>query len=192
MDQTSAPLADLHAAPTRQVRAVLALGSNLGESLDTLSGAIEQLNAVEGIDVVSESPLVVTRPVGGPEGQPDYLNQVIEVATTLSPYALLDAAHTIEQAFHRERIVRWGPRTLDIDIITYASVTSDDPDLTLPHPRAAERAFVLVPWSWMDPGAFVAGRSVFELAELAEDRPGVRPYRQAFPEGDEPMEADPA
>jgi 2-amino-4-hydroxy-6-hydroxymethyldihydropteridine diphosphokinase len=192
MDQTSAPLADLHAAPTRQVRAVLALGSNLGESLDTLSGAIEQLNAVEGIDVVSESPLVVTRPVGGPEGQPDYLNQVIEVATTLSPYALLDAAHTIEQAFHRERIVRWGPRTLDIDIITYASVTSDDPDLTLPHPRAAERAFVLVPWSWMDPGAFVAGRSVFELAELAEDRPGVRPYRQASPEGDEPMEADPA
>jgi 2-amino-4-hydroxy-6-hydroxymethyldihydropteridine diphosphokinase len=173
----------LNQPPARPVRAVLALGSNLGHSLDTLSGAIEQLNRVDGIDVVSESPLVVTVPVGGPEGQPDYLNQVIEVSTTLSPYALLQAAHTVEQAFHRERIVRWGPRTLDIDIITYGSVTSDDPDLTLPHPRAAERAFVLVPWSWMDPGAFVAGRSVFELAELAEDREGVRPYRD--PEADD-------
>lgn len=156
---------------------MLALGSNLGESLTTLSEAVAQLDATEGIDVVSESPLVVTEPVGGPEGQPDYLNQVIEVATTLSPQALLEAAHTVEQAFHRERIVRWGPRTLDVDIITYADVVSDDPDLTLPHPRAAERAFVLVPWSWMDPGAFVAGHSVFELAESAQDRPGVRPYR---------------
>ncbi|MGO3090356.1 MAG: 2-amino-4-hydroxy-6-hydroxymethyldihydropteridine diphosphokinase [Galactobacter sp.] len=177
MDPHADAQPDLHAAPPRPVRAVLALGSNLGHSLDTLSGAVEHLNQVDGIDVVAESPLVVTDPVGGPAGQPDYLNQVIEVSTTLAPHALLEAAHTVEQAFHRERIVRWGPRTLDIDIMTYGSLTSDDPDLTLPHPRAAERAFVLIPWSWMDPGAFVAGRSVFELADLAEDREGVRPFR---------------
>lgn len=181
---------DLNLAPVRPVRAVLALGSNLGHSLDTLSGAVERLNHVDGIEVVSESPLVVTAPVGGPEGQPDYLNQVIEVSTTLAPYALLEAAHTVEQAFHRERIVRWGPRTLDIDVITYGSVDSDDPDLTLPHPRAAERAFVLIPWSWMDPGAFVAGRSVFELAELAEDRDGVRPFRGEGSDDDNETERD--
>ena len=189
--------ATLQAAPERPVIAVLALGSNLGASLDTLSEAIAELDATEGIDVVASSPLVVTAPVGGPEGQPDYLNQVIEVHTTLAPLELLARAHEVEQAHHRERIVRWGPRTLDIDVITFGTLVSDDEELTLPHPRAAERGFVLVPWSWMDPGAFVAGRSVFELAQLAEDRDGVRPYRAPEPEVEPvsapaPDSADPA
>lgn len=175
---------ELEAAPARPVLAVLALGSNLGASEDALDAAIAELAATEGITVTAESPRVVTSPVGGPADQPDYLNQVIEVSTTLAPAALLAAAHRIEAAHHREREVRWGPRTLDIDVITYGGLRSDDPDLTLPHPRAAERAFVLVPWSWMDPGAFISGRSVFELAESAEDRDGVRPFRSAAAEPD--------
>lgn len=176
---------ELDRVPERPVTAVLALGSNLGESASTLASGIAALAGQDGIDVVGESPLVVTAPVGGPPDQPDYLNQVIEVHTTLSPRALLQAAHRVEQEHHRERIVRWGPRTLDIDIITYGTLRSDDEELTLPHPRAAERAFVLVPWSWLDPGAFVAGRSVFELAEVAEDRPGVRAYQPQTPDDPE-------
>lgn len=168
--------AELETAPSRPVTAVLALGSNLGESLETLDQAIAELGATPGITVVAESPRVVTAPVGGPEGQPDYLNQVIEVHTTLAPLELLAAAHRVEQAHHRERIVRWGPRTLDIDIITFGSLRSDDEELTLPHPRADQRGFVLVPWSWMDPGAFINSKSVFELAQLAEREGGVKAY----------------
>ncbi|RII40987.1 2-amino-4-hydroxy-6-hydroxymethyldihydropteridine diphosphokinase [Galactobacter valiniphilus] len=174
----------LETAPARPVIAVLALGSNLGASAETLSEAIAELGAAGGVEVVAESPRVVTAPVGGPADQPDYLNQVIEVHTTLAPLELLALAHRVEQAHHRERIVRWGPRTLDIDIITFGTLTSADEELTLPHPRAAERGFVLVPWSWMDPGAFVGGKSVFELAELAEDAPGVRAYQPAAPAED--------
>lgn len=179
------PVADratLATAPARPVIAVLALGSNLGASLGTLGEAVAELGAHPRIEVTAQSPIVVTAPVGGPADQPEYLNQVIEVRTTLAPLELLGLAHEVEQAHHRERIVRWGPRTLDIDVITFGELTSDDEELALPHPRAAERAFVLVPWSWMDPGAFVSGRSVFELADVAADRDGVRPYRA--PEAD--------
>lgn len=180
----------LETPPARPVIAVLALGSNLGASADTLSQAIAELGAADGVEVVAESPRVVTAPVGGPEGQPDYLNQIIEVHTTLAPLQLLALAHRVEQAHHRERIVRWGPRTLDIDIITFGTLTSEDEELTLPHPRAAERGFVLVPWSWMDPGAFVGGKSVFELAELAEDASGVRAYQPPVEAGDAADGAD--
>lgn len=167
----------LSARPARPVFAVLALGSNLGVSVDTLASAVAQLAAADGVEVTSESPLVLSAAVGGPADQPDYVNQVIEVRTELAPLELLALAQEIEQAHHRERIVRWGPRTLDIDVITYGELSSDDEELTLPHPRAAERGFVLIPWSWMDPGAFVAGKSVFELADVAADRDTVRPYR---------------
>lgn len=191
----SNPAADplLDAVPQRPVIAVLALGSNLGDSRATLASGVQALAGTDGIDVVAQSPLVRTAPVGGPPDQPDYLNQVIEVHTVLSARALLHAAHAVEQAHHRERIVRWGPRTLDIDIITYGTLSSRDEELTLPHPRAAERAFVLVPWSWMDPGAFLSGRSVFELADAAPDRAGVRPDVQPGPdaEGEAGAEARP-
>lgn len=167
----------LRTAPASPVTSVVALGSNLGASPHILSEAVAHLAAHELVQVTAESPLVVTAPVGGPPDQPEYLNQVIEVRTTLSPLGLLELAHQVEQAHHRERIVRWGPRTLDIDIITFGSLSSDDEELTLPHPRASERAFVLTPWSWMDPGALIGGRSVFELADAAADRGEVRPYR---------------
>jgi 2-amino-4-hydroxy-6-hydroxymethyldihydropteridine diphosphokinase len=137
------------------VTAVLALGSNLGESRDTLSRAVAEL--------------------GGPE-QPDYLNLVVSVETDLPPHDLLAHCQSVENSHHRKREVRWGPRTLDVDIITYGDTVLDDETLTLPHPRAHTRAFVLQPWAWMDPEAKLSGTPVAELAARAEDLPGLEIY----------------
>ena len=93
-----------------------------------------------GVQLVRASGLYRTAPVGGPEGQPDFVNAVIEVTTDLGAYELLALCNAVEAAHHRERLVRWGPRTLDIDVIDYDGVISEDPVLTLPHPRAQERA----------------------------------------------------
>lgn len=155
------------------VDAVLALGSNLGDSGATLAAAVDALAAAEGVEVAAASPRARTRPVGGPEGQPDFLNQVVAVTTTLSPHGLLDVAQRIEAEHHRTREVRWGPRTLDVDVITYAGAHIDSPRLQVPHPRAHERAFVLRPWSWLDPVALLDGVPVRELAAAAADDDGV-------------------
>ncbi|TKV28911.1 2-amino-4-hydroxy-6-hydroxymethyldihydropteridine diphosphokinase [Arthrobacter sp. NamB2] len=157
------------------VRSVLALGSNLGASNDTLVLAVADLVEPENVRLHAVSPVVRTRPVGGPE-QPDYLNMVIEVETSLGPYELLAHCQAVEDKHHRKRTVRWGPRTLDVDIITYGSWTSDDDVLTVPHPRAASRAFVLQPWAWMDAGAELEGRPVAELAAEAADISGLMPF----------------
>ncbi|MCC3268933.1 2-amino-4-hydroxy-6-hydroxymethyldihydropteridine diphosphokinase [Arthrobacter gengyunqii] len=154
------------------VTAVLALGSNLGESRDTLSDAVAQLADHPGVRLQAVSPVVRTRPVGGPD-QPDYLNLVVSVETDLAPHELLAHCQAVENAHHRVREVRWGPRTLDVDIITYGDLVLDDETLTLPHPRAATRAFVLQPWAWMDPDAVLSGTPVAELAASAEDLPGL-------------------
>lgn len=138
--------------PLSDDRAVLALGSNLGESESTIERAVVDLREA-GVRILRVSPLYRTAPVGGPAGQPDYVNAVIEVSTSLRPYELLKLCNAVEAAHHRERLVRWGPRTLDIDVIDYEGVVSDDPVLTLPHPRAHERSFVLTPWARMDPEA---------------------------------------
>lgn len=138
--------------PLSDHRAVLALGSNLGESKSTIERAVVDLREA-GMRILRVSPLYRTAPVGGPAGQPDYVNAVIEVSTSLRPYELLKLCNAVEAAHHRERLVRWGPRTLDIDVIDYEGVVSDDPVLTLPHPRAHERSFVLTPWARMDPEA---------------------------------------
>jgi 2-amino-4-hydroxy-6-hydroxymethyldihydropteridine diphosphokinase len=137
-------------------RAVIALGANLGDARAALRGASESIEATPGISLLAESSVYSTAPIGGVE-QPDYLNAVVIVETTLSPRELLDRLHDIENSWHRTREVRWGPRTLDLDLIEYAGVTSGDPELTLPHPRAHERAFVLVPWLEADPEAQLTG-----------------------------------
>lgn len=156
-------------APERPVTAVLALGANLGDQATTLSRAVEDLRGTAGIHLTGVSPTARTAPVGGPPDQPDYLNLVVRVETGLSAQDLLTAVQGIELAHHRTREVRWGPRTLDIDVITYGDLTSDDPVLTLPHPRAHARAFVLAPWSWLDPDAELSGRPVADLAARADD-----------------------
>lgn len=161
--------------------AVLALGSNLGKRGETLLGAVAEIADGDAVTLRRVSPVVQTQAVGGPAGQPDFLNMVIEVETTLAPLDLLRHCQDVERRHHRVRDVRWGPRTLDIDIITYGDRTIDSEELTVPHPRAAERAFVLQPWSRMDPDATLRGVGVAELAGRAPDADGLRPYR---PEGD--------
>ena len=151
---------------------VLALGSNLGSKLDILQGAVDAVAGLPGVWIDTVSPVYETAPVGGPK-QPDYLNAILLARTTLRPYALLDAVHQVEAAFDRVREVRWGPRTLDIDIITYQGATCGDPSLTLPHPRAHERAFVLAPWHDADPDAVIPGRGpVAGLLEALASGPG--------------------
>lgn len=157
-------------------KAILALGSNLGERNDTLTTAVADLVDPPEVRLLGVSPVVQTKAVGGPEGQPDFLNMVMAVETILAPLELLQHCHAVEQKHHRTREVRWGPRTLDVDIIVFGDLHSDDPILTLPHPRAAERAFVLYPWSLLEPNAKLDGRSVAELAALASDMPDIRRF----------------
>ncbi|GAB2531943.1 2-amino-4-hydroxy-6-hydroxymethyldihydropteridine diphosphokinase [Brachybacterium huguangmaarense] len=158
------------------VDAVLALGSNIGDREGRLRRAIALLGETDGVEILWEGPLVETDPVGGVE-QDDFCNTVVGVRTALSPWELLAAAHAIEADAHRERLVRWGPRTLDVDVITWGDLRQDDPDLTLPHPRAHERAFVLVPWAAARPDDVLPGHGrVADLAAQAPDRDGVRPW----------------
>ncbi|WP_159944105.1 MULTISPECIES: 2-amino-4-hydroxy-6-hydroxymethyldihydropteridine diphosphokinase [unclassified Nocardiopsis] len=162
-------------------RAVLSLGSNLGDRMATLQGAVDALLA--GPDAprpVAVSPVYETAPVGGPE-QGAFLNAVLVVDTRDTPRALLERARAAERDFDRVREVRWGPRTLDVDVIAFGDVRDDDPELTLPHPRAHLRAFVLQPWLDTDPLAQLPGRGPVAdlLAEvLASDSGGEQRLRQ--------------
>ena len=157
-------------------RAVIALGANLGNRLETLQGAIDALEDTPGVRVKGVSPVYETEPWGvAPDSQPSYFNAVVIAKTTLPPSSLLERAHAVEEAFHRVRDERWGPRTLDVDIVAYAEVVSDDPQLTLPHPRAHERAFVLAPWLDVDPGAALPGRGSVADLLAAVTRDGVAP-----------------
>ncbi len=125
--------------------AYLALGSNLGERLELLRGARAALQASNQIEVTGCSAVYETEPVGGPAGQPAYLNAVLRVRTGLSPEALLALGLEIEARFGRVRSRRWEARTLDIDLLLYGGELRDDPALTLPHPRLHLRRFVLEP-----------------------------------------------
>jgi 2-amino-4-hydroxy-6-hydroxymethyldihydropteridine diphosphokinase len=125
-------------------RAYIALGSNLGDRLAHLQFAVDALAATDRVRVVAVSRVYETAPVGGPE-QDAYLNAVVALATDLGPAELLTRAQRIEADAHRVRAGRWGPRTLDVDILLYDDLESSDPVLTLPHPRMWERGFVLAP-----------------------------------------------
>ena len=148
----------------------LGLGSNLGDRESNLHRAREILHASPGTRVSGESGLYVTAPVGGPE-QPDYLNQVVEVHTTLSPRALLLAAQRIEHELARVRAERWGPRTIDVDILWYHGFSSADADLVVPHPRMEERRFVLEPLAELAPDLVLpSGRTVTEALTHVQDQ----------------------
>ncbi|KUL66158.1 2-amino-4-hydroxy-6-hydroxymethyldihydropteridine diphosphokinase [Streptomyces antimycoticus] len=156
-------------------RAVISLGSNLGNRLETLQGAIDALGDTPGLRVKAVSPVYETDPWGVEPGtQATYFNAVVLIKTTLPPSSLLERGHAIEEAFERVRDERWGPRTIDVDIVAYQDVVSDDPQLTLPHPRAHERAFVLVPWNDVDPQAEVPGRGAVAGLLAAMGQEGVR------------------
>jgi 2-amino-4-hydroxy-6-hydroxymethyldihydropteridine diphosphokinase len=134
---------------------------------------VTAIGRLPGTDVLAISPVYETVPVGGP-AQPDYLNAVLVVETGLRPRELLEAADRIEADFGRVRAERFGPRTLDIDIISYADEVIGDSVLTLPHPRAHERAFVLVPWHDIDAHAVLPGRGAVSRLLAGLDRDGVR------------------
>ena len=156
-----------------QRQAVLALGSNLGDRQDILQGGVDAIAGIEGVRLTGVSPVYETVPVGGPP-QPDYLNAVALADVSIPSRELLDELHEVEAAFDRVRLVRWGPRTLDIDIIAVAGERSDDPELTLPHPRAHERAFVLDPWHDVDPEAVLPGYGPVADLLARVDQTGVR------------------
>jgi 2-amino-4-hydroxy-6-hydroxymethyldihydropteridine diphosphokinase len=122
------------------VRALLSLGSNLGDRHALLRDAVGSLNGV-----VAVSPVYETEPMGGPGGQQPFLNIVVELDTDLTPRALLGVCHRLESAAHRVRTERWGPRTLDVDILWHELGPVDEPDLVIPHPRMHARRFVIVP-----------------------------------------------
>jgi len=125
-------------------RAYVALGSNLGDRLARLQLAIDALAGSDGIAVVAVSRVYETAPVGGPP-QDAYLNAVVALDSDLEPHELLRRGREIEELAARERVERWGPRTLDVDILLVGDVHIDTPDLTIPHPRMWERGFVLAP-----------------------------------------------
>ena len=152
---------------------VLALGSNLGDRRDILQGCVDAIAAIPEVQLMAVSPVYETVPVGGPP-QPDYLNAVLLARTALPSPALLGRLHEVEAAFSRVREVRWGPRTLDIDVITVDGELSEDPVLTLPHPRAHERAFVLAPWHDVDPDAVLPGHGPIAALLAATDASGIR------------------
>lgn len=163
--------------PARPTPVVLALGTNLGDRERVLRSAVAALSAAPGLLVQSVSPVVETDPVGGPE-QGAYLNAVVLARTTSSPADLLSGCQQIEARHGRERRARWGPRTLDIDIVVYGDLVCETVSLTLPHPRAHLRGFVLVPWSAVDPQAVLPGPrggAVHDLA-AAVGSGGVRAY----------------
>jgi 2-amino-4-hydroxy-6-hydroxymethyldihydropteridine diphosphokinase len=148
------------------MKAVVALGANIGSPQEQLDIAISLLK--ESTDVIAVSTYFKTKPVGGPE-QPDYLNAVCILESELPALELLSLLHGIEKSLGRERIERWGPRTIDLDLIQYGSLLSSADELSLPHPRAHERRFVLEPWAQIEPDAILLTHG--RISDLLEQLP---------------------
>jgi 2-amino-4-hydroxy-6-hydroxymethyldihydropteridine diphosphokinase len=148
------------------MKAVVALGANIGNPQEQMDLAVAML--CESTDVIAISSYHSTKPVGGPE-QPDYLNAVCVIESDLPALDLLSLLHGIEKSLGRERNEKWGPRTIDLDLIQYGSLLSSADELQLPHPRAHERRFVLEPWHEIDPDALLLTHG--KISELLEQLP---------------------
>ena len=148
------------------MKAVVALGANIGDPKEQLDLAVAMLK--EATEVIAVSSYYTTKPVGGPE-QPDYINAVCILESDLPAIDLLSLLHGIEKSLGRERIERWGPRTIDLDLIQYGTLLSSATELELPHPRAFERRFVLEPWHEIEPDALLLthGKISELLAQLS-------------------------
>ncbi|PXW88436.1 2-amino-4-hydroxy-6-hydroxymethyldihydropteridine diphosphokinase [Streptohalobacillus salinus] len=138
------------------MEAYIALGSNIEPRVDYLAEAIKQLEADPQVKVIARSSIYETEPVGYTE-QSKFLNQVIQIETDYMPEALLETTQAVEQMLGRKRAIRWGPRTIDLDILLFEEIVIDTEQLTVPHPRLQERAFVLVPLSELAPRAIIPG-----------------------------------
>jgi 2-amino-4-hydroxy-6-hydroxymethyldihydropteridine diphosphokinase len=158
--------------PLRKV--VYSIGSNLGDRLGNVQGAVDALSDTPDVIVVDVSSVYETKPFGGPADSPEFLNIVVIAETTLEPRTLVERAFAIEDAFGRTRDSgRWGPRTLDVDLIMVGNAVVDQDDLKLPHPLAHERAFVLVPWYEVDPTAEIVGKGAIGDLLVQADASGV-------------------
>lgn len=151
-----------------RVEAALGLGGNLGDPVVAFATALRRLETHHAVSLVRPSSVYRTAPWGKLD-QPEFLNMAVLVETGLSARALLELCLSLEREGGRERRERWGPRTLDIDILTYGGQTIDEPGLQVPHPRIAERAFVLAPLAEIAPGMMIGGRSVADLVEAVID-----------------------
>lgn len=172
---------------------VLALGSNLGDRAGTVHAAVRALGDIDGFELTAVSPLVesaAVKPDGVDPDAPAYLNAVITGRYSGDPHTLLAAVNRVEADHGRERAERWGDRTLDIDIIAFGDQQLRDETLTIPHPRAAERDFVLAPWLAIDPDAVLPGgaRVADALAAIGNN---VVPF-SAEPSSAEPPSAEPS
>jgi 2-amino-4-hydroxy-6-hydroxymethyldihydropteridine diphosphokinase len=157
-------------------RAVLGVGSNLGDRLANLQAAVDELAARPGVRVLRSSRVYETDPVGGPP-QPDYLNAVVAIETSLDPLELLSACLAVERDLGRVRAERWGPRTIDVDVLVFDERTIDEPELVVPHPRMLERPFVLVPLAEIDADPMLpGGHRLAELRTGTITLTGVRPF----------------
>ena len=155
----------------------LGLGSNLGDRLGTLRAAVEALGG-KGLHLVASSRVWETDPVGGPADQPPYLNAVVRVRTDRAPLQVLEAVQEVEAGLGRTREVRWGPRTIDVDVLLIDALVLDEPDLTVPHPRIAERAFVVLPLLDIDPDPVLpTGERLLDLPIDGAARPYAPPLR---------------
>lgn len=148
------------------MRAVIALGANIGDPKEQIELAVALLR--ESLDVISVSSLYTTAPVGKVD-QPDFTNAVLIAESELPALELLSLLHGIEKALGRERVEKWGPRTIDLDLIQYGELELNSDGITLPHPRAHERRFVLEPWAQIDPDAYLVG--VAPIRELLSQLP---------------------
>jgi 2-amino-4-hydroxy-6-hydroxymethyldihydropteridine diphosphokinase len=157
-------------------RALLGLGSNLGDRLANLQAVVDLLGRRPGVHVLRSSRVYETDPVGGPP-QPKYLNAVVEIETSLEPHELLSACLEVEGELGRVRVERWGPRTIDVDLLTFDERTVDEPDLVVPHPRMHERAFVLLPLAELDADPMLpGGRRLGQLRTGTMTLTGVLPF----------------
>jgi 2-amino-4-hydroxy-6-hydroxymethyldihydropteridine diphosphokinase len=158
--------------------ALIAFGGNVGDARATIARAVALLCDGTEVKLTDSSSDYRTPPWGDPD-QPPFINRCIAVSTSLTARALLERGHAVEARLGRDRSVerRWGPRTIDIDLISYDDVVLDEPDLTLPHPRMFERAFVLVPLAEMLPNRVVAGRRIKD-ALAALDQTGIERLRR--------------
>jgi len=162
-------------------RAYLALGSNVGDRLLNLERAVRQLNAVASLRVLRSSRVYETAPVG--PVQPDYLNAVVEVETALGPRDLLDACRAVEDEMGRVRTMRWGPRVIDVDVLTYDRREIHEDGLDVPHPRMHERAFVLVPLTELEADPMLPGGrtlATLRIPAAPDFLTDVRPFAPAL------------
>lgn len=158
-------------------KAYLGLGTNMGDRIEYITSACEILSNNENIKIINKSNIYETKAWGYTD-QADFLNLCLEIETSLDEYKLLETCQEVEQKLNRERIIRWGPRTIDVDILFFNDIILDNENLSLPHPRISERAFVLIPLMDLNKNLLIKGKVISEyLNSLTnEERDEVKEY----------------